>query len=129
MVYSPTPHWHDAKRRHHPPGKGHHGEAHRIIELLVLSDGALAYTRDSTKIRVKAAIGPKWSCIAALIPSSQSFPRIAFLAQTWGDHPEQPCLSTWPVLSTSRALVARRPVFRYTLTPSSPHPVQRSPGR
>src|SRR2546425_13030801 len=46
--------------------------------------------RDSTKIRVKAAIGPKGSRTAALISSSQSFPRIAFLAQTCGAHAEQP---------------------------------------
>ena len=46
--------------------------------------------RDSTKIHVKAAIGPEGSRTAALISSSQSFPCIAFLVQTWEAHTEPP---------------------------------------
>ena len=51
MVYSPPAHWHDAKRRHHPPREGNHGEAHWIRGLSVQSGGALAQSGDPRRGR------------------------------------------------------------------------------
>ena len=64
MVYSPTTHWHEAQRRHHPPWEGNHGEAHRIMEFSVLNGGALAHGGDPRRgrrcLRRRAEIGLRW---------------------------------------------------------------------